>query len=167
MRATQKHMDKIITQDTLPNKLSQVKSRGKLVLVGGCFDILHEGHIQFLKKAKEQGDVILILLESDKSIKKWKGSERPINTQKKRARILSESKDVDYILLLPELKKDLEYYDLVKKIEPDIIAVTSGDPAYNKKVEQAKMVGGKIVEVIDRLPQYSTTDLIRKKKELK
>lgn len=160
-------MDKIITLETLLKKLNQVKSRGKLVLVGGCFDILHEGHMLFLKKAKEQGDTIIVLLESDKSIRKWKGIERPINTQEKRSQNLSKIDEVDFILLLPELKKDLEYYDLIKKIEPDIIAVTSGDPAYNKKAEQAKIVGGEIVEVIDRLPEHSTTNLIKKKKEQK
>ncbi|MBP6913618.1 MAG: adenylyltransferase/cytidyltransferase family protein [Candidatus Levybacteria bacterium] len=160
-------MDKIITQDTLPHALSLIKSRGKLVLVGGCFDILHKGHRLFLKKAREQGDSIMVLLESDASITKWKGKDRPINTQNKRAQKLSGIDEVDFILLLPEFKKDLEYYDLVKKIEPDIIAVTSGDPAYNKKAEQAKIVKGEIVEVINRLPQYSTTDLIKKRKEQK
>jgi bifunctional ADP-heptose synthase (sugar kinase/adenylyltransferase) len=88
-------------------------------------------------------------------------------SQEKRSQNLSKIDEVDFILLLPELKKDLEYYDLVKKIEPDIIAVTSGDPAYNKKAEQAKIVGGEIVEVIDRLPEHSTTNLIKKKKEQK
>lgn len=154
-------MKKIIDYDDLPKHIPHIKSQGKLVLIGGVFDILHPGHLAFLQAAKEQGATLLVMLESDESVRKTKGEKRPINPQGVRAQNLSGVVDVDYVLLLPHLKNDLEYYTLVKSIQPDIIAVTASDPAYNKKSEQAKMVGGKIIEVIRRLP-HSTTDLIEK-----
>lgn len=154
-------MKKIIDYDDLPKHIPRIKSQGKLVLIGGVFDILHPGHLAFLQAAKEQGATLLVMLESDESVRKTKGEKRPINPQGVRAQNLSGVVDVDYVLLLPHLKNDLEYYTLVKSIQPDIIAVTASDPAYNKKSEQAKMVGGKIIEVIRRLP-HSTTDLIEK-----
>lgn len=152
-------MNKTLPFDTIPEKIKTIKKRGTLVLAGGCFDILHKGHIEFLTKAKKLGDTLIILLESDESVKKRKGTTRPVNTQEKRGSVLSFLPSVDYIIPLPLLKTDLEYYALVKKLEPDIIAVTENDSAYNKKVEQAKMVGGKVVEVTKRLP-YSTTRLV-------
>lgn len=154
-------MDKILSFENIEGDIKKIKKRGVLVLVGGCFDILHTGHIEFLKAAKKQGDILLIMLESDESVRAKKGKNRPANGQKPRADILASLPAVDYILPLPYLKSDLDYYNLVKTIEPDIIAVTATDTALHKKSEQAEIVGGKIVEVIKRLP-YSTTDLINK-----
>lgn len=138
------------------------KSGKKIVLVGGCFDVLHPGHIFFLSEAKKQGNTLLIMLEGDPSIRKRKGAARPINSAKERINKLIALKTVDYVLLLPELKTDREYFTLVKRLEPDIIAVTVGDPAKSKKVKQAKTVGGEVFE-IEKLPEYSTTSLINKK----
>ena len=154
-------MKKILEFSNLSSDISTIKQKGPIVLVGGVFDILHKGHIEFLSKSKRLGKSLIVMLESDESVKKRKGENRPVNTQLQRAKTLSTLSCVDFILPIPFLKTDLEYYGLVKKLEPDIIAVTKSDPAYNKKVEQAKMVGGKVVEVIKRLP-YSTTDLINK-----
>lgn len=156
-------MNKLITFNDIPSLVKKIKSQGKTItLVGGCFDILHYGHLEFLEKAKNQGNVLFVMLESDESIKKRKGKNRPIHSQIDRANILSSVKSVDYILLLPHLKTDLEYYNLVKSIEPDIIAVTEKDPAYNNKVEQAEMVGGKVVEVVSLIPNISTKELIER-----
>lgn len=153
-------MNKIINYSELPKLIDRVKSQGTLTLVGGCFDILHPGHIKFLTKAKDQGDILLVMLESDESVKAQKGASRPINSQNARAENLGLLSQVDYVLLLPRLKTDQEYYELVKKVQPDIIAVTASDPAYEKKSEQAKIVGGEIIEVIKRIPEHSTTKLI-------
>ena len=96
----------------------------KVVLVGGCFDILHYGHISFLEKAKSLGDCLIVALESDENVKKLKGPGRPIHTQKQRAGMLKELKCVDEVILLPPIP---DYERLVQKIEPDIIAITQGD----------------------------------------
>lgn len=153
-------MGKIIDYKNLSIELKKLKSQGTLVLAGGCFDILHPGHIAFLQAAKSQGNILIILLESDASVKKWKGENRPIYTQHIRSINLSEVPEVDTIVLIPELKTNEEYYELTKRIEPDIIAVTKNDPSLKHKLEQANLVGGKVVEVIERLPNFSTTKII-------
>lgn len=160
-------MDKLINYTDLPKVLDQIKSRRSLVLAGGCFDILHPGHVEFLKAAKTQGDILLVMLENDASVKARKGLSRPINTQESRAQALSQIPQVDYVLLLPYLRTDKDYYDLVKRVQPDIIAVTAHDPNFNKKSEQAKLVGGKIVTVIERLPEHSTTEILERRNSSK
>ncbi len=155
-------MKKILTYNNLLNTIKSIQSQGAIVLVGGCFDIIHPGHIEFLKKAKKTGDILFVLLESDESISLWKGKERPINPQIKRAETLEKIPYVDYILLLPRLETDQEYYEMTNAIQPDIIAVTKGDPATFKKSEQAQLVNGKLVEVMERIPKHSTTSIINK-----
>lgn len=133
----------------------------KIVLVGGCFDILHIGHIRFLKEAKKLGDTLIVLLESDQNIKKMKGGGRPVNSQKFRAEILEALRDVDSVILLPEIMTDKDYDDLVKKIKPDFIAVTKGDQGLQNKKRSAETVGAKVVEVIDLMVDYSTNKIIK------
>ena len=99
----------------------------KVVLVGGCFDILHYGHIYFLKKAKKLGDILIIALESDENAKKLKGPKRPIHTQKQRQKMLESLRFVDKVIALPPMKSDTDYERLVHRVNPDIIAITYGD----------------------------------------
>lgn len=140
--------------------LNLKKEKKKIVLVGGCFDILHIGHITFLEKAKAEGDVLIILLESDESIRKSKGMERPINNVGDRAKILSSLKFVDLVLTLPEMS-DQSYDDLVKRIKPDVIATTKGDKLVSHKIRQAKLVGAKLKYVTGMVKDSSTTNLIK------
>lgn len=150
-------MGNILDTNQIEAVVKQLKKLGKkTVLVGGCFDILHAGHIDFLKKSKEEGDVLIVLVESDKTIKKLKGKNRPINNQEDRTAILSNLKMVDHVIPLKPLKTDEEYTHLVKMIEPDIIAVTKGDPLIKVKEAQAKKVNARIVE-IEKKENYSTT----------
>lgn len=155
-------MDKIISYESLPTAIRYLKSHGKITLLGGCFDILHPGHIEFLTRAKALGGQVIVMLESDESITAKKGKSRPINTQASRAKALSALEIVDYILPIPYLKTDLEYKNLVKSIEPDIIAITKGDQMKKIKEHQANMVGGRIEEVMERDPKFSTSTLIKK-----
>ncbi len=133
----------------------------KTVLVGGCFDILHIGHITFLEKAKEQGDILVVLLESDEVIRKSKGKDRPINNQEDRAKILLALKYVDRVIPLPYMKTDREYDELVEKIKPDIIATTFGDPGISHKIRQAKKLGIELKIVTNMIKDSSTTNLIK------
>lgn len=116
------------------------------VLVGGCFDLLHYGHLTFLKSAKALGDCLIIALESDQSISQSKGSP-PIHTQQQRAEILAALNCTDYILLLPPLKGYAGYLQLVQDIRPNFLAVTKGDPQTPNKHLQARTVGAQVVEV--------------------
>jgi rfaE bifunctional protein nucleotidyltransferase chain/domain len=132
----------------------------KKVLIGGCFDILHFGHIHFLKEAKKKGDCLIVALESDENTKRLKGQGRPIHTQKQRLEILESLNFVDEVIPLPEMKSDDDYKKLVAKIKPDIIAVTQGDSMKDKKREYAKSVNAKLVE-IKKIKVPSTTQIAK------
>lgn len=127
------------------------------VLVGGCFDILHFGHIYFLKKAKKLGDILVIALESDENTRKLKGPKRPIHTQKQRAEMLKSLSFVDKVILLPPSP---DYLSLVKKVKPDVIAATQGDPLIKNKEKLAKLVGAKVV-MIPKIKTPSTTQIAK------
>jgi len=125
-------------------------------LVGGCFDILHFGHISFLKKAKSLGNYLVVALESDKNVKRLKGTDRPIHSQSQRHEILISLEFVDEVINLPDNMSDTDYLELVKNIRPAIIAVTQGDPILAKKQKQAKAVRAKVVEIANiKVPSTS------------
>ena len=133
----------------------------KTVLVGGCFDILHFGHIKFLQKAKQEGEFLIIAIESDEFIRKNK-RENPIHSQKKRAEILANLGFVDIVLLLPYFSSDKKYFELVKIINPNIIAITEGDPQLKNKKKQIESIGGKLKIVTPLLKQFSTRKLLKR-----
>ena len=143
----------------LAKKLKQESLLGKkIVFTNGCFDILHRGHVAYLEKARNLGDLLVVGLNSDKSVKKIKGSERPLNKEKDRAFVLVNLKSVDYVCLFDESTPA----GLIRKLRPDLL-VKGGD--YRKEeIAGAKDVesrGGDIV-ILPFLKGYSTTGLIRK-----
>ena len=152
---------------TFHTKIAQYKShealsfpyKKKVVLVGGCFDVLHYGHINFLKNAKSTGDILVVALESDESISLYK-KRTPIHTQSQRAINLSAIKYVDHILLLPSLKGFKDYNQLVQDIKPDIIAVTANDPQLKNKQIQADSINASLRIVIDRIDEFSTSKIV-------
>lgn len=141
------------------NKFIQINKLGKIVLVGGCFDLIHYGHYKFLTFSKAQGDFLIVALESDQFIKSKK-NRNPVHTQKERAEILSGFEFVDAILLLPYMTEDKDYYELVKEIKPSVIAVSKGDLQMNNKKIQASQVGAKFCVVIPRLSHFATKKII-------
>ena len=155
-------MAKIINLEKIQKVCRQLKASGKtLVLAGGCFDVLHFGHIKFLEKAKKEGDVLIVALESNKNIKRLKGRERPIHSQEMRAEMLSALETVDYIVCLPLMENNNDYLELVKRIKPNIIAVTAGDPQLENKKKQAKIVGAKVKIVSPLLKTLSTKEILK------
>lgn len=151
-------------------KISQIKKfcqsihqqKQKIVLVGGCFDLVHLGHLIFLQKAKTKGNTLIVLLESDQTIRRLKGPNRPINSQINRAKFLTYLKPVDFIILLPEFKTNQQYRDLVNQLKPDIIAVTQGDQNLKLKTAIATFVNSKIIVVTKKVSQQSTSLIINK-----
>lgn len=135
-----------------------VKSR--VVLVGGVFDILHYGHVHFLKSAKALGDYLVVALESDKNIKRLKGIKRPFHGQNQRREMLESLQFVDRVIILKNEMKDEDYNKLIHILNPQIIAVTSGDPIIEKKRKQAKEIGAKLVE-IPKIDVPSTTQIAK------
>lgn len=148
----------IITYTDIEPRSNEWQNK-KTVLVGGCFDVLHFGHITFLQKAKETGDILVVALESDSFIIDTK-KRKPVHSQDERAYILTALKMVDYVILLPRFNKDTDYNTLVQKIKPSIIAVTAGDPAINKKREFASYIQATVVEVTPLLSTFSTTNIL-------
>lgn len=132
----------------------------KKVLVGGCFDLLHYGHIAFLKEAKTHGDYLIVALESDENVKRLKNENRPIHTQAQRKEMLKALKVVDEVIELPPMTSDEEYVNFVKKLAPQVIALTQGDPIVEKKKQQAALVGAELV-VIPKIHTPSTSQLAK------
>lgn len=141
-------------------KYTSVFKNKRTVLVGGCFDLIHFGHLKFLEKAKEQGDFLVVALESDEFIKKHK-RKLPVHRQSERAEILANLNMVNIILLLPLFKTNNDYFDLVKKISPSIIAVTKGDKQLENKKKQAKEIGAEVIEVVTNLKNFSTRNIAK------
>lgn len=135
----------------------------KVVLVGGCFDILHPGHVIFLQKAKKMGDKLVVLLESDEKIKQLKGKNRPFFNQTERATVLKGLKFVDQIIMLPNVKSDADYEKVIIKLKPDIIAATKGSSDNFHKERIAKIVGAKLKYVSKIIGSYSTTKILNHK----
>lgn len=155
-------MNKIINVRKAQKISKKLKEKNKIIVVsGGCFDILHIGHIKFLEKAKKQGDFLFILLENDKNVKKLKGSNRPINNQKERAQVLAAISYIDYVVLLNEMKTNNDYDDLIYKINPDIITTTKNDAQGIHNERQAKKINAKVSYVIDRIENKSTSKLAK------
>ena len=136
------------------------EGKGRIVLTGGCFDILHVGHVRFLSEAKKMGDYLVVLLESDKNVKKLKGENRPVFIQKERAEMLSALRSVDLVVLLPEMENDSDYLSLIRIIKPDAIVVTENDPNIEKKRGQARKIRGEL-EVVPFIRTLSTSKLAK------
>ena len=132
----------------------------KTVLVGGCFDLLHYGHISFLRAAKAHGDRLVVALESDENVRKMKGETRPIHTQEQRKEMLESLSFVDEVVLLPPMSGDRDYYEFVRRTKPSVIAITEGDSMKAKKTEQADEVGA-VVVIIPKIHTPSTSQLAK------
>lgn len=161
----EKSVRKIISLKNLDKALEKIhKKKEKIVVGGGCFDIFHYGHLIFLKKAKKEGDFLIILLESDEFIKKNKQRE-PIHSLNQRAEILAELESINLVVKLPLLAKDEDYLRIVEAIKPSVIAVTAGDEKLKQKTNIAKKINAQLKIVTNLLSEFSSSS-IRKKLKL-
>ena len=128
----------------------------KIVFTNGCFDILHRGHIEYLSSAAGFGDVLIIGLNTDRSVKDIKGSERPCQDEYSRALILSSLNFVDAVVMFDEKTP----YNLIKLIQPDILVKGSDYKAEDiVGYDIVKARGGEVV-TIDYIEGYSSSDII-------
>lgn len=150
--------DKIKKLPSLKKIVTRIKKQNKtIVFTNGCFDILHLGHIKYLEEAKKQGDILIVAVNSDSSVKKIKPG-RPINKELDRQKVLAGLSSVDYVVLFNQETP----LSLIKAIKPDIL-IKGGDWKSNKVVGKniVERYGGK-VKIINYLKGYSTTNLLKK-----
>lgn len=151
-------MKKILEVNEAIKLAQELKKQNETIVVaGGFFDILHLGHIKFLEKAKQYGDYLFVLLEEGNKATQKKGKARPINSQQNRAKILSAIQSIDYIIMLKNMTNNESYDKLMIAMQPTIIAATNNDPHAEHKERQAKLTNAKVIYVIGRINDHSTT----------
>ena len=160
-----KLQDKIIPLDKVSNLSQQLRSLGKkIVSTNGCFDILHLGHIEYLDQARNQGDVLVVGVNTDSSVRAIKGKERPIHDEQTRLRQVAGLEAVDYVVLFPEKNPE----NFLKKLRPDL-HVKGGDYIASQLPEKqiVEKMGGKVL-CLPQIGSFSTSDIIRQvRSELK
>jgi D-beta-D-heptose 7-phosphate kinase/D-beta-D-heptose 1-phosphate adenosyltransferase len=148
----------IKTWDEISYIVSELKNKDKkIIFTNGCFDILHIGHIKYLEKSKSFGDILILGLNSDDSIRRLKGKNRPINTQTDRAYILASLEVVDYLVIFDEDTP----FDLIKLIKPDVL-VKGGDYEGKEVVGQDIAKELKLVKFIDDKSTTKTIERMQK-----
>lgn len=151
-------MGSVLTLSNAVKELSNCRTNKKVVFTNGCFDLLHVGHVRYLQDAKALGDFLIVGLNSDSSVKKLKGEERPVQTQDDRAEVLAALGCVDFVVIFDEdtpLK-------LIETVQPDIL-VKGGDWAVDKIVgSQFVLSKGGVVKSLPFHQGRSTSSIIQK-----
>jgi D-beta-D-heptose 7-phosphate kinase/D-beta-D-heptose 1-phosphate adenosyltransferase len=148
---------KVVTPNTLI-KIKRSLVKKKFVFTNGCFDLLHVGHIRYLKKAKSLGDILVVGLNSDRSVQLIKGPNRPIISQDERVEVLSALEMVDYIIMFDNPSP----LELIKRVRPDILV--KGEDWKEENIiggKEVKEYGGKVVRVKFTKPN-STSEIIER-----
>ncbi len=152
-------MKEPVKQEDLQVLLQKLRAENKtIVTTNGCFDILHVGHVRYLEETKKFGDILIVCLNSDASVRRLKGEGRPINNENDRAEVLNGLKSVDYVVLFDENSPA----ELLAKIKPDVH--TKGADYTVETLPEAKIIienGGRL-EFIQFVEGKSTTNTIKK-----
>lgn len=149
----------ILSKETAAKLIEELKLQGKkVVFTNGCFDILHVGHLRYLNEAKKQGDILIVGVNSDASVRQLKGAGRPINNEIDRAEMLSGLKAVDFTVIFEELTP----IETLDKLKPSI-HVKGGDYDKDKLPETATVEkhGGE-VRILSFVEGKSTTNIVNK-----
>jgi len=149
---------KILTAGQMRAERDRLVKEGKtLVFTNGCFDILHRGHVTYMTFARNQGDALVVGVNSDASVKRNKGDNRPINSQDDRAYVLASLRAVDYVVIFD----DKEPKDLIAKILPQVLVKGKDWAHYVSGREVVEANGGRVV-LADMVEGRSTTNTIDK-----
>ena len=152
-------MDKILDRTTLKENLDMLRKEGKkIAFTNGCFDILHVGHVRYLKEARKTADVLVLALNSDSSVQTIKGPKRPLVPEKERAEVLAALECIDFITIFPEPTP----LELICLLRPDVL-IKGGDWAEEQVVgrKEIRQWGGR-VEIIPEVAGKSTTNIVDK-----
>jgi len=156
-------MDKILNRQILKEKLDALRKEGKkIAFTNGCFDILHVGHVRYLREAKKTADVLVLALNSDFSVRSIKGEKRPLVSEEERAEILAALEFIDFVTIFEELTPQ----ELIVYLKPDVL-IKGGDWPEDKVVgrDDVKKWGGRVV-LIPEVKGKSTTNIVEKIKEV-
>jgi rfaE bifunctional protein nucleotidyltransferase chain/domain len=152
-------LGKVVTQDELMSRVAEAKgARRRIVFTNGCYDLLHPGHIRLLEKSRELGDILILALNSDRSVRENKGAGRPIIPEHERAEVAAALEAVDYVVLFDEPTPR----EIIAKILPDVL-VKGGDWGPNEIVgrEEVEAAGGRVVSIPIE-PGYSTSTILER-----
>ncbi|MCB0391133.1 MAG: D-glycero-beta-D-manno-heptose 1-phosphate adenylyltransferase [Bdellovibrionales bacterium] len=154
-------MGQVFSQQQLEENLAAFRAGKKVVFTNGCFDILHIGHVRYLQEAKSLGDILVVAVNMDASVKKLKGPSRPIQNENDRAEILAALECVDIVTLFAEETP----YEIIKKLRPDVL-VKGGDWPIEQIVghDIVQSYGGKVLS-LNFVEGHSTTQIIKKSQE--
>ena len=146
----------VLSWSELETQLNPLRKGKKVVFTNGCFDLLHVGHVRYLKEACDLGDILVVGLNSDESVRNLKGPSRPVQNENDRAEILTHLKSVNFVVLFSEPTP----LELIKFIRPEIL-VKGGDWAISEIVgsEVVKASGGEVLS-LKFFEGSSSTDLI-------
>ena len=153
---------KIVSSDELREERVRLRAEGKrLVFTNGCFDILHVGHVRYLKRAREHGDALVVAINSDRSVRELKGAGRPIMSEQERAEMLAALRVVDYVTVFD----DLSPRALIAEVLPDIL-VKGGDYQLDEihGREEVEAAGGRVLS-LPFVEGASTSSIIEKIKK--
>jgi D-glycero-beta-D-manno-heptose 1-phosphate adenylyltransferase len=155
-------LDSILTLEQAILRFGPQKRNGRrVVFTNGCFDLLHPGHIRSLEQARALGDVLIVGLNSDASVRQLKGEGRPVIPERERAEILAALESVDAVVIFD----DLTPREVIARLLPDVL-VKGGDWPGDQIVgrEEVEAAGGRVV-LAPVVPGYSTTDILKKIRE--
>lgn len=154
--------EKILRRQELKRRVEAWRSRGeKITLANGAFDLLHVGHIRYLRAAKQLGGKLVVAVNSDESVRALKGEGRPLMPAEERAEILAALSDVDTVVIFPEP----DVRALVREIRPDIHAKGTDYTAENVPERDTVIECGGRVEIVGDPKDHSTTEVIRARLE--
>ena len=151
--------DKLKNLDELIALTAQARQNGKsVVFTNGCFDILHRGHVHLLRQAKAAGDLLIVALNSDRSVQEIKGDKRPVLPETDRIELIGAMEMVDYVIVFDEP----DPYKLIAAIKPNVLA-KGGDWSAEKIIgaDVVEQAGGRVV-VIPYLKGFSTSEIIER-----
>ena len=152
-------MGKILSREQLKSEMERLRQGGKkIAFTNGCFDILHVGHTRYLRDARKTGDVLILALNSDASVRAIKGEKRPLVPEAERADVVASLEAVDYVTIFDELTP----LELIEFLQPDVI-VKGGDWSEENVVgrQSVRKWGGKVV-IIPETKGASTTNIVEK-----
>lgn len=156
-------MNKILERNILKDKLETLRKNGKkIAFTNGCFDILHVGHVRYLREASKAADVLVLALNSDSSVRSIKGVKRPLVPQQERAEVLAALEFIDFVTIFDELTP----LELITYLKPDVL-IKGGDWPEEKVVgrEEIRQWGGKVA-IIPEVEGKSTTNIVEKIRKL-